>query len=344
MPSPAGSGTAPSLPVAARRHPLVTEMARRLRTHCRVPPGATVLIALSGGADSSALLVAAATLRQRGGENEPVLAPVAAHVHHHLRDGADADASWVEAMCARLGITLHVEHVYPQAEPGNLAAAARRLRYDALADVARRAGATHVAVAHHAEDQLETILIALGRGTGLDGLAGMPWTRPLGDGVQLVRPLLGARRGDCEDLCRAAGLDWRIDPSNLDPASARARLRQDVLPVLDALWPDAARRVTATADLVEAARQVLEDRLQQAFGDAARRQWDRAALARLPASIVAAGLRRAAVEGRGVEADRLGQAQLLTAAEAIRDDERRPREFRWPDGVTLRVTLRSVEM
>ncbi len=305
---------------------------------------------VSGGADSTALLLGCAALRERQRSGTPSVRPLVVHVHHHLRPSADDDAAFVTELCDRFELELRVEHIRPGSMAGNLAANARRLRYRALQRAAREwggwgvGGARFVAVAHHGDDQLETMLMALCRGAGLDGLGGMRPVRPLGDGVMLVRPLLWARKADCESLCRAAGVEWRRDPSNDDLGQRRARLRHEVLPVLEALWPGAPRRAAGMADAIEAARAALADELQRAFGGAERRAWDRSALAGLPVAVICAGLRRAAVRAVSDCADEIGQAHLLPAADAIRDTERRPRTFEWPRELKVVFTARAVEM
>jgi tRNA(Ile)-lysidine synthase TilS/MesJ len=162
--------------------------------------------------------------------------------------------------------------------------------------------------------------------------------------VTLIRPLLAATKGDCEGFCRKAGVRWREDPSNVDPRRLRARLRRDVLPVLEALWPDVSRRISATADVVCAAKHALEQRIEEAFGPAHERQWDREILIDLPESILAAGLRRAALDASPAVADSLNQRHLLTAAALIRSDLQQPKRFAWPRGLTLEVTVRRVSL
>ena len=240
---------------------------------------------------------------------------------------------------------MQVHDVRPDASAhGGLQADARRLRYDALARAAAGAGARHIAVAHHADDQLETMLMALGRGAGLEGLAGMRWAHPIGEGLSLVRPLLAVPRRLCEDLCRAAGLPWRDDPGNRDPGGLRARLRRDVVPVLETLWPGAAVRSAGLADLLDAAAALLERELERLFGPPAKRVWSREAIASLPGPFIAAGLRRAAVALRPECADELGQVHLLAAADAVRDGVRQPRRFDWPRGLALQVTAHGVAL
>lgn len=334
-----------TLPLAARRHRLVAEIDRRLRLHGGGPAGAPVVIGVSGGADSVALLLAclALSLRQRNGQAP--LQPIAAHVHHHLRgQSADADAAFVTDLCRRFGLPLRIEHVRPGALPGNVAENARQLRYEGLKRIAQMAGAATITVAHHADDQFETMLIALCRGAGVEGLAGMPWTRPLDDGIALVRPLLAVRRSDCEDYCRAAGVAWRDDPSNTDVKNLRARLRRDVLPIIEELWPDAPARAASAADALEAARAALAERIEQAFGAPGARCWPRGALADLPLPVLAAGLRRAALDEAPALSDAFGQRILLPAAEAIASREKKPKQFDWPGGLMLAVTKHEVKL
>lgn len=332
------------LPIAARRHWLVGEVGRRLATRCGVPPHARVAFGASGGPDSTALLLAGVALRRRRSGGAAPLDPVAVHVNHHLRDTADEEEASLSTLCDRLGVELLVRHVRPRGTPGNLWAAARELRYQALEEAARSAGAAFVAVAHHAEDQMETMLMALGRGAGLDGLCGMAWSRPLEGGLALVRPLLGVRKADCIDLCRAAGCGWSEDATNADPATVRGRLRRDVTAVLAELWPEAPQRAASAADALAAARAALERELQQRFGDVSARCWARPSLRELPVPIIAAGLRRAACGAAPQSADDLGHAAVAAAAEAVADEIRRPRSFQWPGGLRLRVTARQVEL
>lgn len=343
--------TAQRLPLAIRRHPLVAEVARQL-AHCGVPLNdkamagqeIPLVVGVSGGPDSLTLLLTCAALAERSNRQHPRLRVIAAHVNHHLRPSADDDARYVQQICERFGLPLHVEDVRPGDVPGNVSANARLMRYEALLKIARRVDASFIAVAHHGNDQIETILMALGRGAGLDGLSGMPWSRPLWEHVMLIRPLLGSTKEDCLEFCRRAALAWREDPFNLDPQHARARLRRDVVPVMEELWPDLARRITATAEALQAARRATEWEIEQAFGDAEVRQWDRAALAALSVPVLAAGLRRAALDAAPDIADDLNQRHLIQAAQTIRGEDRRPHRYHWPGDLELKVTARHVAL
>ena len=332
------------LSVAVRRHPLVSEIGRRLHGECSVPQGARINVAVSGGADSCALLLACTALARRSGKPGAAIQVIAAHVHHHLRPEADAEAAFVEALCARLAVELHVEHVHPSRERGSKGANARRLRYEALQRVAEACDAGFVATAHHAEDQLETMLMALGRGAGLRGLRGMQWKRTLRDDIKLIRPMLLARKRDCEELCALAGVEWCEDQSNIDPRSKRARVRRDVLPVLEELWPGAARRSVGTAELLAVAEELLAARIAAEFGPASAREWPRAAIASLPMAMIAEGLRRAAEDLNGGPMRALSQRHLRTTATFIRSAEKRPKRFEWPGGIVVEVTAKLVSV
>jgi len=344
------------LPLAVRRHTLVREVDRQLaRCGLTKIDGASdgvdaveaapprLVIAVSGGPDSVALLLACLALGGRKKRQSRPFEVIVAHVNHHLRDSADADAAWVVDLCRRLKVALHLEDVHPATVKGNVSANARRLRYRALAEVARRVGARWIGAAHHAEDQSETMLMALCRGAGQRGLAGMSMTRRMGE-ITLARPLLNVRKGDCEDLCRKAGIAWREDPSNADVTKRRARLRRDVMPVLEELWPGAAKRAAAGAEVLAAAFAALQREVEAAFGLASATRWPRERVKTLERGVIASGLRRAALSARPRLPDRLSNRTLMRAAEAIRSDDRRPREFRWADDLTLRVASREVEL
>jgi len=187
----------PALPITLISH---------LLSRCTFPPeGAVLACAVSGGADSLALLVLAAAAG---------CAVTAIHVDHGLRAGSGADAEVVRSAAARFGASFESRRVSLAAGP-NLEARARAARFDALPD--------EVATGHTMDDQAETILVNLLRGAGADGLAGMaPGTR---------HPILGLRRHETHALCMAAGLEPVCDESNDDPAFVRNRIRHELLPL-----------------------------------------------------------------------------------------------------------------
>ena len=176
-----------------------------------------VVVGCSGGPDSLTLLAVACDLG---------LAPIAVHVDHGLRDGSAAEGDVVAAAAQRLGARVEQRSVEVGAG-ANLEARARDARYRALEGAAREHGASAVLVGHTADDQAETILLALLRGSGSAGLAGMPVRRDL-----IVRPLLKLRRAETEACCASLGLDPVRDPTNDDRAYRRAWIRHEVLPLL----------------------------------------------------------------------------------------------------------------
>ena len=193
-----------------------------------------VVLAVSGGADSVALLRAMSALKaQYGGRGELYVA----HLNHGLRgSAADADEGWLRALCERLTLTVAVEKMDVSAiaaEQGDgWEAAARSARYDFLRDVAERVGGRFVVTAHTADDQAETILHRILRGTGLEGLAGIPKARPLAAGVALVRPMLQIKRQDILEYLSALRQDFRTDATNENTQWTRNRLRHELLPEL----------------------------------------------------------------------------------------------------------------
>jgi len=229
------------------------------------------IVGCSGGADSVALLVGLARLRPAAAGDTLVVV----HAEHDLRAAAPDDRQFVAALAARLGLRMTWRRLAVR-EPGagprgeGVEARARRLRYEFFTDVAREVGARHVAVAHTADDQAETILQRMLRGTGLVGLGGMRAARPLCDGVGLVRPFLGLTRNVVRRFLEAAGEPWREDESNADTRQARNFLRREVLPRCAAgPFPAAAAslvRLGRQADVVAGALASAADHLLEAHG------------------------------------------------------------------------------
>jgi tRNA(Ile)-lysidine synthase len=189
--------------------------------------GSPLLVGVSGGADSVALLLALAEVAPAGARI------VVAHAEHDLRAAAAADREFVAALAERLGLEFTWRHVaVREADEGGgegLEARARRLRYAFLEQAAGDRAARHVLVAHTADDQAETILHRILRGTGPAGLAGMRPARELCPGVALIRPLLQVPRADVRTFLRARAAEWREDASNNDRRHARNFLRHEIL-------------------------------------------------------------------------------------------------------------------
>ncbi|MGH7776307.1 MAG: tRNA lysidine(34) synthetase TilS, partial [Candidatus Dormibacterales bacterium] len=199
-----------------------------------MPDGERVLAAVSGGPDSTALLLALVELGRD---------VVAAHFDHDLREGSREDAAWVAALCEDLGVPL-IAGVRSRALPrGSPQAAARELRGEFLDQARSTAGARRVALAHTAGDVVEGVLLHLPRGSGLAGLRGMPARRG-----HLVRPMLSIWREEVDAHLGARGIAARSDPSNSDPRFARVRVRLQLLPALEASRPGLSARLHAVAE------------------------------------------------------------------------------------------------
>ena len=218
---------------------------RALRGPCRQEPGRGLLVAVSGGADSTALLFGLASIAREFG-----LTLHAAHLHHGLRGPeADADLSRVRALCSRLGIPLIAARCDGPAlmkRPGYAGENGLRImRRRFLRAAQRRCGAAAIATAHTADDQLETVLMRLLRGTGLRGLGGMRAHHG-----RWIKPLLEATRHEIVTDLVAAKISWREDRSNLDPQWTRNRIRHHAIPaLLQALDPTADNVGKARASL-----------------------------------------------------------------------------------------------
>jgi tRNA(Ile)-lysidine synthase len=201
---------------------------RRLHTFlARHRPNGPVVVAVSGGPDSVALL--------RAMHAAGVLPIIIAHLNHVLRGrDSDGDQDFVSELAKRLGVEFRTNRrdVATEAAGENLEAAARRIRYRWLTSVAREVGATWIATGHTADDQAETVLFQLLRGSGLDGLAGIAARRPLELGITLVRPMLGVTRADVLAYLESIGQDYRTDATNADTTRSRSRIRHRLLPLL----------------------------------------------------------------------------------------------------------------
>lgn len=223
----------------------------------------TVLVAVSGGADSVALLRA---LVQLAGRSAGCL--VVAHYNHRWRAGqAEADAAFVAQLAASLGLACHTGQAPPGGPPPT-EQAARTERYRFLHHTAGQVGARFLATAHTADDQVETVLFRLLRGTGIRGLAGIPRLRPLDRSVSLIRPLLDVTGQQTRQYLQALGQTWREDGSNYELHFSRARIRHQLLPLLESQYHPAVRE-----NLLRLARSAAqaEEMLQQQLGDQLRR-------------------------------------------------------------------------
>ncbi len=308
---------------------------RRVRDDARA-----TLVACSGGADSSALALALSTAGA---------SLVVAHVVHDWRprDQALADRDAAAGLARLIGAQIVHDEVTARAEGGNLEAACRRLRYAALVARAREHSCPFVATGHHAQDQLETMLMRLVRGAGPSGLRGLRASRNIG-GVSVVRPMLGVSRADAERICGLAGWSWREDATNLDASRLRARIRAGVVPALLDAAPASLARVGACAELLAELDDLVRQRVAALEAIEVRRDGaivaDRARLAAETPAVVGAWVRRAAgrlVGERG--ADRRAYRAIRPIALAVCDQGRHERVFE-VRGVRVRVDAVRVEV
>ena len=236
---------------------LVAEVQRFIDAHELLCSGAKVIVSVSGGADSMALL---SLLRRL--EWTYRLTLIVAHVNHQLRDKeAIRDARFVERYADKLGLPFHSMNVDVKALKRRTGLstqhAARQLRYGALQSLCHSLAATHVALGHTADDQAETLLMRLLRGGGPAALSGMPAKR-----MPFVRPLLQVYRQSILEYLRAADIPWVEDSSNANRGYLRSRVRLDLIPALQTYHPQIARRLHHVTDILRADNDVLEQQTE----------------------------------------------------------------------------------
>jgi tRNA(Ile)-lysidine synthase len=216
--------------------------------------GFPVSVAYSAGADSTALLLAAHDRWPRG--------VTALHVHHGLQAAADRFEATARSVCDGIGIPLRVAHVRAAPAPGQSPEdAARTHRYAALADLAQAAGASTVLLAQHADDQAETVLLALSRGAGLPGLAAMP-DRFERHGVGFGRPLLDVPASALREWVQGSGLAFVDDPSNTDTRFTRNRIRSQLSPAWASVFPGYRPMLARSARHAAQAQRLLDELAQ----------------------------------------------------------------------------------
>jgi len=256
------------------------------------------IVACSGGADSSALVLALAATP----------APVRViHVLHAMRPASEsrADADAVRELAGRTGCAFELIELDAAARTEAATAATRRR---ALAEAAERRGIRYIATGHTADDQLETLLMRTARGAGPRGMRGVLPTRPCGSAA-IVRPMPDLTHEHATELCRRAGWRWREDRTNLETDRVRAALRSTVIPALRTVLPDAARGAVRTASTMALHEASIDRRARAviaAHADAhGNLRFDRAAIDDLDAALLGAVLRRALRAHGGARLDRL---------------------------------------
>lgn len=295
-------------------------------------PDDRLVVAVSGGLDSTTLLH---LLRFGVGHRPDAL--VVAHFDHGMRTESDRDAAWVRGLARawRLEVRIGSAEVPPRGE-----GEARALRWQFLEEVCEAFGARAVVTAHHRDDQVETVLHNLMRGTGLRGIAAMDaWSEGR------LRPLLAEPRQELRGWAVAAGLAWREDPTNALPAGPRNRLRNEVLPLLETIRPGASAAIARSAQVIRLDEEALAEAEERVLAPAllregtARIEVDLTVLQALPDALLARLLRRLA-RRVGARLDRAG----TRAALAFTLGGPGGGECRIPPGVVLRRSLGALEV
>ncbi len=325
------------LKLPKRSHPLVRAIAAQWRTLTSPArsrargPGEPIVIACSAGADSSALCIALAAAHARF---------VIAHVVHDLRPASDAerDCDAAAALAKAIGAPFVTCRVGVRAIPGNSEANARRLRYDALTAIARERGLRFIATAHHAQDNLESLLMTIARGGSLRALGGIrPRLRWPGSDITVIRPMLTLSPAQTRGLCSEAGWTWAHDATNDDRSGDRVRsaLRHRVVPELLGILPDALNGARRTSRLASGAAAVVEHAARSAMTGSAEAtepgdllRMPRVRLAALPPVVIGEVLRNA-IRSAGVpgSARSLSQKTLEAIGTLICSDATDPRVF-----------------
>jgi tRNA(Ile)-lysidine synthase len=295
-----------------------------------------LLIAVSGGPDSTALLLMADEWAKRRGKTRIE----AATVDHGLRPESANEAKAVGEICARLGVGHRVLQWKGVKPTSRLQERAREARYRLLVDHAKAIGADAVMTAHHADDQAETVLFRLLRGSGLAGLRGMDLMTAR-DGMMIARPLLGLKKRDLIAFATARGAPFIDDPSNLDPRFARTRVRA-LLARLgeEGLDADALDRLSRRARETEEALGRLTTEVEAQVGSEGA--IDARALFAAPIAIAQRILARRIAEAGGREATRIGLEKIETLATALRDALKERRAYGANlGGVVVRLTTKG---
>lgn len=281
----------------------------------------TILLGFSGGPDSLALLHA---LKALG------VSVTAVHFDHALRSESAADAKRAEQLAAELGAPFIAErgdvNAYATSAGLSIEEAARDLRYRFLFKVANQLGAQVVLTAHHADDQVETVLMHLLRGAGTSGLRGMAprlFPNPWSETIPLVRPMLGIWRREIEQYCAQNQLDPIQDPSNQETTFFRNRLRHEVIPFLEQVSPGLKSRLHNSAEVLAGDHEVIQQLTRQAWTDCLAKRgadflaFDRMAFLNEPLALQRGLLRRAVAELRPLERN-LNFDAIERAVEAIK--------------------------
>ncbi len=327
----------------ARNRPALSKFARSLLREWRrlqLPlKNERTIVGVSGGADSVALLLAMDELVRTG---KLKLELIVSHVDHQLRDTSGDDARWVKSLAQALELQIISSRVNVKNRKGNLEQAARRARYETFAKLAQKQASHLVLTAHTQDDQVETILLNLLRGSGAEGLGGMQTVRQLEENREtlLVRPFLSwARRADTEAYCRDRDIDFRRDEMNEDETFTRVRIRLQLLPLMQAFNPRVTQAIARTGELLkddnEALNRAAGRLLELSMDDSTKRNQLRTdLLAVAPPALRRRALRLWLETCRG-HLRRLEFAHIA-AVESLVVENRGARTIELPGGATVR--------
>ena len=256
--------------MTSRNSALLFRVEQTIRLQRLFTPGDTLVIATSGGADSTALLDLLYRLPDYN------LHLIAAHLNHSLRgDESDADEEFCRSLASRYAIPFESRRIdvrkLASENQLNLEDAGRRARIRFLDEISMKHGATAVVLAHHADDQAETLLMRLLRGSGMTGLSGMAFRNARG----YVRPLLDISRAEIVQYLRGLGLEWREDASNSDTIYLRNRIRHELLPLLEGYNPAIRSSLAGTASIISGDENLLGELTEQVFNQVCRMEGGR---------------------------------------------------------------------
>jgi tRNA(Ile)-lysidine synthase len=315
--------------------------------------GETVVLAVSGGADSTALLLAVEELKTHGKLSTDVCV---AHLDHRLRATSARDAKWVKELATKLGFRSVIgrRKVTEEIRAGsdNVEQAAREARYLFLERTAKRVSSSYVLTAHTMDDQAETVLLRLMRGSGGSGLGGIEAVRPLAknSSIKLVRPLLWARRADTEAYCRSRRTEFLFDEMNDDLSFARVKVRKQLLPLMQSFNNRIVEALSRTATQLREDTTVLFNDAEDLLRRAALHDQEEAnktpaldvkLLANAPPALRRRALRQWISEARG-NARRLEMVHLL-GVEKLLEGSKGGRVVELPGGGRVKRSRNRLE-
>jgi tRNA(Ile)-lysidine synthetase-like protein len=295
--------------------------------------GAKTLVGVSGGADSLALLI---SLRRTTDQL------VASYIRHDQRpvQETDVELQWVKQVAEALGIPF--ASGVANTSDGNVEASLRTARYEALELTARDHKCAFVATGHHADDQLETMLHALARGSGLTGLGGMPPRRELQEGLALVRPMLCTTHLGAVTICDSARVDWFEDPTNEHLDRSRAWIRARLVPSMHNINNMASLNAVRSAHMLSQATGVIDSLADKALGGT--NVWDRDHLVSLPEIVLDTAMRRRILKATSNRhADKITHQRITELTGVIRDIKGHLRTFHFPEDIKIEVHKHRVE-